>query len=461
MTTHAIADRIDFSGDKPQSSYSALMLHRKCPQAWLYRYGMRLEPLADTPTPYLTLGRWWSVLRAVEVLQRGRAAESLRFVPRDLRDETEGYDLDPANAQTRDVLAASEVRWRSMGAEEREGFEGALGASLPDRLHHMLGVWDTANRDRFDRERPLGAEVFWKRELPRPEGDAAWGLLADPDAVPRMHLIGYIDELYLDRARNMVVIRDHKAPKDLGNVTSALDDLMDSQLMLYAWGIEPKLIREGLPLARAVEFDRTKSIAPKEPVLTATGTLSKSVTAYDLETYRRWASEDTRPSTEEVLALAAAAEESGKPLTDEQVQMILDLEPGRVWGKLGEFYASGSKKGQPKFGIYAPDPKVIEHLATEGEREKWTKRSLSPVNRRIVQAHMRSAIDTALDIYQTQQRAQVTGAAARNLDRRGCAWCDFADICQAQMIGGPRGEYDLEAYGLRQKPARREKEKAA
>lgn len=447
---------IDFSGDKPQTSYSGITLHRKCPQAWLYRYGMRLEQLEDSPTPYLTIGRWWSLLQAVEALERGRNAESLIFVPNNLDDKQEGYSLDPRSSKVSDVLIAAQDRWSKMVSAEREEFISLLGAPLPDRLADMFQLWHIANPDRFDRERPLGAEVFWKRTLPKPTKDAAWSLLANPSAVPDMNLIGYIDELYFDRQRKMVVIKDGKAQKDINRGNGAMDDLMDSQLQLYAWGITPKLKRAGLDAPRAVSFDRITSVAPKEPQLTLTGGLSKGVTAYDLSTYRRWANEDTRPSAEELESLRLAAEESGKPYSEEQLE-AMHLPPGRFWGKLGEFYASGAKKGQPKFGIYEPDPAVIERLQGPGEQARWSTRSIDPINKRVIEAHLRAAVDTALDIYQTQQRAEQVGHAARNLDRRGCSWCDFADICRAQLMGGSVGEYDLELYGLRKKPPRGEK----
>lgn len=455
MSALMTSTEIDFEGMKPQSSYSALTLHRKCPQAWLYRYGMRLEEDRETASPYLVIGRWWSVLSAAESLERGRAAESLRFIPRDMRDKAEGYDFDPLSVTVSDVLKAAEERWKRIGADDREEFIATLGEPLPDRLRGMYANWDAANPQRFDRERPLGVEVFWKRELPRPEGDLAWNLLADPEAVPKMSLIGFIDELYYDRERDMVVIQDGKANKDVNNVNTSLDDLMDSQLMLYVWGIAPKLKREGIEAPRAISYDRVKSVAPKEPQLTASGGLSKAVTLYDAATYRRWAMEDTRPSPETVQEIIDAAEADETPYTPEQIELMQNLEPGRFWGKPGDFMKSGPRKGQPKFGIYQIDAKVLENLETPSEQAKWARRTVDPVNRRMIEAHLRAAVDTAQDIFMTQKRAEATGQAPRNLDRRGCQFCDFADLCRAQIVGGPGGDYDLESFGLRKKPSKR------
>lgn len=434
-----------------QSSYSAMKLHRKCPQAFTYRYIFGLEEESDEPTPYRTLGIWWSVLRAVESLVRGRAAESLVFIPEKLSDKGEGFEFDPHAAEVSDVFEGAERRWKGMSANERDTFTQALGGTLPERLRNMFDLWDEANRTRFEREAPLGAEVYWERELPRPESDARWSLV-DSEKVPTMKLIGYVDEVYFDRERGMVVVRDHKSAKDLSRGNSALDDLMDSQLMLYAWGITPLLKENGLQAPRAVGYDRVRSVAPKEPVLTAAGGLSKSVTAYDLDTYRRWAMTDTRPSDDDLWGMVPEGEDEARQEEFDRLAEHRDkLEPGRMWGKFGEFYASGAKKGQPKFGIYELDPKVLENLSTPAEKARWVARTLTPVNRHMLEAHLRTAVDSALDIFETTKRVQETGAAARNLDRMGCSFCEFAPLCQAQLIGGPRGEYELEAYGLRQR----------
>ena len=434
-----------------QSSYSAMKLHRKCPQAFTYRYILGLEEESDEPTPYKTLGTWWAVLRAVESLTRGREGETLVFVPESLSDAGEGFDFNPKTAEVAEVFEGSERRWKSMSADERDAFTQALGDTLPERLRSMYDMWNAANRNRFEREAPLGAEVYWERELPRPESDARWSLV-NAKKVPTMKLIGYVDEVYFDRERGMVVVRDHKSMKDLSRGNSALDDLMDSQLMLYAWGITPLFKEKGLQPPRAVGYDRVRSVAPKEPVLTASGGLSKSVTAYDLDTYKRWAMKDTRPTDEELWEMVPDGSEADRLADFDQLAEQRDkLKPGRMWGKFGEYYVSGAKKGQPKFGIYELDPKVLENLSTPAEKARWVARTLTPVNRHMLEAHLRTAVDSALDIFETSKRVQETGAAARNLDRVGCSWCEFAPLCQAQLVGGPRGEYELEAYGLRQR----------
>lgn len=425
-----IAELIDFSRARYRTSYSALTLHRKCPQAWYYRYGAGIEKDRDTPSPYLTIGRWWAVLRAVDTLERGRALKSLVLPTSKLRDRVEGYDFDPLTVTRQDVLSACKVRWGTMPEQAQEEFMDTLGEALPQRLLGMFRLWHTANIGRFENEIPLGAEVYWERPLDMPTTYVG----------PKVNLVGFVDEVYFDRKRNAVVILDSKANKDTS--TGALDDLMDSQLMLYVWGMTPALEAAGYSAPRAVCFDRTRSVAPKTPALTSTGALSKQVTAYDLDTYRRWCSTDTRPAADALQEL---------PEEERSAAMSHISEPGQFWGEVGKYFASGAKKGQPKFGVYSEDPKIVEKLSSDSERAVWTVRHVDPVNTNILRAHLAAAADTAEDVYRTQQRVEAReGASAqRNITRDSCRFCDFSDLCRAQMLGGGRGEYDLEAYGLR------------
>lgn len=446
-----IEDLISFDDMKPQASYSSLTLHRKCAQAWYYRYGLGIEQDRDMVSPYLTIGSWWAALKAAERLERGRVLGTLLELPSSISVD-EHFSFNPEKVTVVEVLEQSKIRWKSMTSADRDEFEDALGEPLPERLAGMFRLWDSAHADRFEREEPLAVEMFWKRELPRPEGDKSWELLS-PEArekMPPMYLIGYIDYVYFDKKRGMTVILDDKAKKSLGAATSALDDLMDSQLMLYAWGATPKLKRLGAKLPRAVSYDRVCSVAPKTPQVTATGGLSKTITAYDAETYKRWATTDGRPSGE---ILAEIEQEQG--IVEGGLAKVLErMEPGPFWGKPGEFYKTGAKKDQPKFGTYRFDPKVYEKLLAPSETGRWTSTTFKPITRSILEAHLRSSVDTARDIFSTQLRTAVSGEASRNLDRLGCARCDFQDLCRAQLLGGPDGDYDLEAMGLRKKERR-------
>lgn len=440
--------KFDLEAPEMQAHYSSLTLHRKCPQAWYYRYGQRLERDGSQVSPERDFGIWWAALQAAESLNRGRYHDSLIFPPRKLTTVDGGPIFQQKSVTPQEVLDAAGEWWNTLSNDTKAVWGGRMDITdLKERLGDALRSWTLEYQDTFAEERPLGVEVFWKRELPKPEGDTRWAQV-NLDKLPRMNLIGYIDELFYDVRRKMVTVRDAKSTKSM-DASTALDDFMDSQLHLYSWGVGPALRKLGQRGVRAISYDRMRSISPKTPQVTATGSLSKSVTMYDEAMYRAWASEDGRPLDEELSALELS------PEAFEKTRHALDqMMPGPLWGKVGEFYVTGAKAGLPKFGTYSIDEEVIARLRTPAERSKWFQRSRDPVNGNIVKAHLRAAIDTSMDIWQTQQRATVTGQAARNLNRQGCGFCDYQELCRAQMIGGARGEYDIEEFGLRVKEKR-------
>ena len=199
-----------------------------------------------------------------------------------------------------------------------------------------------------------------------------------------------------------MVVRDHKTGKQLPT-QSALDDMMDSQLQLYAWGAAPQISEWGMGAISATAYDRVKSVKPTTPRLNKSGTLSKTVTQFDLHTYLDWVAEGQ------------------------------------------EF--EGLRKDGSGAGIYEAEQSVIDHLMSPAWRTIWHQRTLTPLNTNMIRAHLRSAVDTIADLNQTRHRAEDTGEAARNLTK-GCTWCDFAALCRAQIVGGPDGEYTLVDYRL-------------
>jgi hypothetical protein len=104
-------------------------------------------------------------------------------------------------------------------------------------------------------------------------------------------------------------------------------------------------------------------------------------------------------------------------------------------------------------GFYREEPEVVERLSTPAYTSGWFQRTLTPLNANLIRAHLRAAVDTALDVTLTKERARVSNEAARNLTA-GCKWCDYAHLCRAQMWGGPDGEYDLTLAGLRPRQQR-------
>jgi hypothetical protein len=217
-------------------------------------------------------------------------------------------------------------------------------------------------------------------------------------------LWGYADEVYQDRKRGIVVVRDCKTSGTLGQVTS-LDEMMDSQVQLYAWGLAPDCAEWGLQPPRAVAFDRVRSKAPKTPKITKAGKLSASVKDYDLRTYLEWCAD-------------------GVPF-------------------------EGMKKDGSAAGTYTAEESEIERLTSPQSVSQWFSRHLTPVSPYLVRSHLQAAADTCSDISRTRMRADKRGEAPRNFGKAACQFCEFADLCRAQMVGGPGGEYAPEEYGLR------------
>ncbi len=378
-------------------SYSQITEHRRCAQSWFYKYGLGLERVSETPAPERDLGSWWHALRALDSIYRGRRHGTLQYAPPTIKTVDDGpiFHTDPGIDW--DVIEAAESWYNRQPLFYRENFEAALGGPLQDRLTALDAAWHNQWDADIATERPVAVEVRWERTLPN-----------------GTTLVGYVDEVYLDWKRRMLVVRDHKTHKSLG-ISTSLDDMMDSQLQFYAWGISEMAKEWNLGPIRATAYDRVRTTAPKTPVLTATGTLSKSITDYDLDTYALW---------------ALGPDGQGVP-----------------WGEPDTFYVSGAKKGQPKFGVYRSDPAVTERLTQRDERAKWFQRTLVPINRTLVQTHLVAAVDTADDIERSAERGEAKGEVGRNLGKN-CSWCPFAEFCRAQMYGGPDGEYDLAQFGL-------------
>lgn len=428
-------------GNEVRAHYSSLTLHRKCPQAWYYKYDLGLgRNVVEVAAPERDFGSWFGALSAAEALERGRKLDSLKGPMKKFRSVDGIEKFDMATVTMDEVFEAAADWWEKQSPEAVEEWHSRMGEGLPERLQGAYVRW----RDEWDKdrkyERPIAVELFWQRQLPRPTGDAAWdsetgGLM--------LNLLGFIDELYEDTQRGLIVVRDKKTSKNLAQ-QNAVDDMMDSQLALYGWGAAPMITGWGLPAPRALAYDRVKSSRPTQPKLTLAGRLSASATQFDLQTYREFAAQDTVPRDQP---------DNWGELTDLQQQYITGAQAngGLLYGTWAEFLKTGKNAGDPKFGIYQEDPAVIERISTPAHRSIFHQRTLVPLSPHIVRAHLRAAVDTATDIYRTQQRAAITGEAARDFTGANCRWCDFAPLCRAQMIGGPKGEYEVAEFGLTQK----------
>lgn len=400
-------------------SYSSMTLHRKCPQAWAYKNIERLTEPETEPRVAADLGSWWHALRAADSIVRGTALGTLRFTPQKIGtgsgpEFTRVGDPDPdmvstlyrtpmAGDRTLDmnpgaVLFAAQLFWDHLPGDLRDFWLEKIGEPLPDRLHYMDARWREQWAVDIPNEGPVAVELKFKRTLP---GTTAV-------------LPGYIDEVYLDEKRGLVVVRDHKTSKKLDAFVSS-DDLMDSQLHNYAWGAAPQVKEWGHQIS-ALSYDRIRSVPPKAPVLTAAGSLSKGTTDYDAHTYREW---------------AAGPDGNGIP-----------------WGVEGAVYASGPRKGQSKSGVYTLEDDVLARLEQPSTVSAWFVRTLVPINRNVILSHLKAAAHTQKAAEATMVQFAQDGEAPRNLLRDSCKWCEFAKLCKAQMIGGPRGDYPPEDYGL-------------
>jgi hypothetical protein len=373
-------------------SYSSITTHRQCPQRWKYRYSDRLET-ATFASVHLTFGSWWHALRALDSVERGVMHGTLRYAPEEIRPLgkfVEGPVLPPQGGASA-VLAAAEAWERTWSEKRQEVWTETLGEGLTARLLWLDSSWRSAYADDLETEHPVAVELPVERAL-----------------TGTSPLIGFVDEIFSDSRRGLTVVRDHKTSKTLP-LTSSMDDLSDSQLSLYAWAAAPQVEEWGLPPIAATSYDRVRSVKPTAPRLTQTGTLSKVATDFDLRTYVEWVGE-------------------GVPFS----------------GPIGR------KKGG---GTYLPDAKLIESLEAPRNASKWFQRTLTPLNRNVVVAHLEAAVDSAEDIKRTRERAVDHGSVGRNFGK-ACSWCEFSSLCRAQMLGGASAELDLRFHGLRKQAAR-------
>lgn len=372
-------------------SYSSLQAHRKCPQAWSYRYLKGLTTIEESSPPQ-AVGIWWHAIMAAYAIESGGVHGTNTLIPA-LTPETlrlgNGEEVEVTDSMGAPLILSRARRyWTGLSEEEQQPYIDRYGVDLPHLLSGMLSRWE--GRWIGSHEEVLGVEVEWTRALPGTPYDSV--------------LKGYVDLVYRDTKRGVLAVRDWKSSKTLEAAESS-DDLMDSQLHLYVWGVTPKLDALDLGPVQAVSYDRIRTTPPATPQVTQAGTLSKSVTAYDLDTYLGWA-------------------EGGVEY------------PGR-------------KKDGSDAGVYRAEESVIEKLSAPVERDKWTTRTLTPVNRHVVRTHLLAAIDGSAQMEATTRRVAESGEAPRNLVATLCRYCDFSSLCRAQMLGGNDGEYPLGDYGLR------------
>ena len=366
-------------------SPSSLGTYRACPKKFEFASLRKLRPAGLTPLITRELGSWWHALRAADAIHRSRAQETPPlYLPETISTGDMGPEL-PVTQETcgSDVLLAAERFWASMPFDQQERWVEKTGAPLPEHLAEMDRRWEAAWGADHENEEVIAVEVQF--EVP----------IADTGVVLR----GRVDEVYRDKRLGLIVVRDHKTNGTIAS-TESLDDLLDSQLHLYAWGVSVHL---GINVG-AVGYDRARSKPSAQPAVTKAGKLSASVTDYDVHAYLAF--------------------------TDEPVAF------------------PGLKKDGSGAGFYERDPKIVEKLQTPGERDKWNRRTLDPVNPRMIRGHLQEAVATAEGQAEAKRRFDdpARGPIPRNLSRNGCKGCDFVHLCLDEMRTNQRLE--PASYGL-------------
>lgn len=380
-----------------KTHFSAIDTHRKCPQRYAYRYIEGLSDVReDTPTPPLEIGSWWHAVKAAESLERGRARQTLKKVPRKLSTVDNGPTFDGSSVTASEVLTALDEWWTKLGDEKREAYTEFCGQDVPTRIEKMFEQWQERWAEDIENEDPLAVEMYWERVLQKP-GEKREGL----------KLFGFIDEIVWDRKREQVVVRDHKTMKVMKepDVTA---DRMSPQLQMYGWGAEEIVKGWGFKGVSAVEFDRVRTSAPKTPKVNLDGTLSKSVKDFDLETYLEW-----------------SKGEDGQGV-----------------------YFKGRKAGGQEAGYYTAEDEVIERLSTPSAKSEWNQRSRLPINPKILRGHLVSIVLTSKSMTRTEKNYGDMGAVERDISA-GCKWCPFMDLCFFQLENGEDAEYDPADFGLK------------
>jgi len=381
-------------------SYSSATRFRSCPRAWQFSAIEKLGPLESDPSLIdRDAGTWWHALRAADSIERGRDLGSLKFAPEQIQTPAGNISTDGISPET---ILQSCQRWEetSLTADRKEvwidRFQFGFTAHLLSLDARYRARWD----DERANERPLAVELPFTRRLS-----------------DEVELVGFVDEVFFDESKNLTVARDLKTHRTLKD-RYAENDLMDSQNHLYAWAIAHTIAKWGYTL-NATGYDRVRMNPPKQPQLTKTGTLAKSVTDFDASTYEAFVGE------------------------------------GISWGDEGDFFKTGARAGEAKFGIYRLESKVLENLRTPDALSQWHQRTLAPLNRNVIRAHVHSLTSTADRMLTTRTALEAGEAEApRNLTRLGCSWCDFQKLCRAMIFGGPDGDYPLEDFGLQKRDKR-------
>lgn len=371
----------------PKASYSSLSTFRDCRRKFAYRYVDNLTKDSIAGPPLL-IGSWFHSVLAVDALRRGIEADSL-------------LHIEDSLSLVDDVEVRLDPQARTLTRP---------GATLPMEAESVIRIastwWTTLESERRDEvEDALSAPLpdrlddllrryrdRWAEETETEEPllvEYWWRREVPGHAVV---LNGRGDVIYRDRRRGIVVVRDHKLVGRWPSEPDAVLDLMDSQLHLYAWG-------------SAAALAEVAAGSGKEPP-------NISAVEYDRLRYKRPA----------VPRLTQKGNLS-KSVTDFDLPTYIEFTEGE--------------------GI-EPDQTVVASLAAD--KDRFFRRRLTPINRNAIREHLRAAVADAVEA----EKIYDSTSAPRSPSNR-CAWCDFLQLCRAQLVGSVEEEYDPQAFGLRRR----------
>lgn len=384
-------------------SYSSLRTLQECERKFAYRYVEGLSPIGDEPIKFLR-GHAFHALVQADLLQRGAQKGSLLSRPDKFTVFQGSLELG--------------INWSNPElptiASPDHGPELPL---TPFTVIDHMRVWEAGlvgeRRDAIESD--LGASLcdrmtelwhryaaHWFEETNRqlPLLTEQWWMRVAPNG---RVLQGRIDAVVYDPETALCIVRDTKTHESWPSESDTVMDLMESQNHMNLWGVAPDLrqLSEGLYVPQAVEFDRVRTKRPTEPKLTQKGVLSLSIKDFDGYTYTNWCA--TKPT----------------------------------------FEVKVKGQDEPSIEVYTFDQAVYDKA--EENREAWFRRSLKPLSMNAVTAHVMAAQAQAA-------RAEVLTTADSGLaPSKNCGWCDYSQLCRAEIIGGKIENLVPQDWNLRRK----------
>jgi hypothetical protein len=346
-------------------SYSGLARLQQCERSFAlhYREGLRrpeIQPWA------MMRGSAWHAVMAVEALGWGAEAGTLLYAPKSIK-VVDGLELTvPESWSVEGVVSALAVWEVQQGGQFMDEMREEYGDLLSARIANL---WDRFSDGKTPVElfgHPLLVEYAWERKLPN-----------------GLNFRGVADLVFFDPVDEMIVVRDWKLHEAWPQTPPAIEDLVNSQLHLTAWGVAEdlrNLAKDNDVVPEAVEYARARFKKPATPTLTKAtpktpSRLSKSTTDYDAYTYAEFCRDP-------------------------------------------ETVAAG----------YCIDFEHYEQLLMQ--REKWFRLQRKPLLYNVYSQHVLAAAS------QAERAETITTESSVASYGSHCARCEYSQLCRADLMGG-------------------------